>query len=444
MKKEKSKVSRGVDGLQLTLGLALKVPLKECEPQSLMSAYALIPKKMFPLLSRFLLRHNLNFKLATLPGEEFAEKYLIRLNCGEKSSEPIPNFILSYIKNLPFSHLFQGFAGPEKKSLFLCEYGFKHPFDLAELVAEIAAAGLYISFAEERSCNSVIRPVPEFFPESSVLQYEVDFPLQQFDFMAQVKPEKLMLSLKFVDCNANLSSFAPVLFLEGREILWLKEMLYRLPGPLFTKVEWVGNQESLFLFFNDSVGSSFFPFGQPFWEITPNIFIPADKDIVPHLEPEQLQELFQVESDHYVFITNAWRRDLPVSVKAPLQELLMLAGNVKIEFKSNSDLDGFLWEDFAVEMAEDISRPAVEPSGITGNMPVIPVSEQLTNGGGVKTLGEGGDNNTAFINNSLNEYGVFLRQQGDFLGAATCFSLAKENLAAADCYAEAALALAGE
>jgi|GEM_PF-4032750 len=441
MTKNKSQVSRGTDGLQLTLAMALKVPLKECEPQSLISAYALIPKKMFSLLSRFLLRHNLNFKLATLPGETFSEKYLLRLNYVSKSPDSIPGFILAYIKNLPFCHLFQGFAGPEKKSLFLCEYGFKHPFDLAELVTKKAAAGLYVSFATERSDNSVIRPVPEFLPESSVLQYEVDFTLQQFDFMAQVEPEKLSLPLRFVDYKSGLRDFAQVLFLEGKEIVWLKEMLYRLPGPLFGKIEWVGNQESLFLFLNDSIGSSFFPFGQPFREIAPSLFIQADKDIVPHLEPEPLQELFQVESDHYAFITGAWRRDLPISIKASLLQLLTVVSDVEIEFKPDLDLDGFLWESSDVVATRDISAQVVDSSESSGLRPAIPFVKQYDEN---VMESEGSEDCFSLVKKSLKGYGGLLRQQGDFLGAATCFSLAEEPLDAADCYAEAARTLALE
>jgi len=441
MTKKNSQAGRGANGLQLTLEKALKVPLKAAEPQSLISAYALIPKKMLPLLSRFLLRYNLNFRLAVLPEEAFTEKYLLWLGCGEKLLGPIPGFILNYIKNFPFCHLFQGFAGPEKKSLFLCEYGFKHPFDLDELVAATAAAGLYISFAGKRSDNSVIRPVPEFFTESSVLQYEVDSPLRQFDFDARTEPGKLSLPLKFIDCKPGLNKPASVLFLEGKEISWLKEMLYRLPGPLFTKIEWAGNHGTLFLFPEDSAGSSFFPFGQPFREIAPNLFIPADKKIVPHLEPELLAEIFQVESDNYSFITGAWRRDFPVSTKVPLQQLLTVASNVDVEFESDSDLNGFLWDDTAVETAGDISFQALNLPGSQTDRAVIPVSEQLAHGG-VRTPVKVEDR-TAFIEQTLKGYGTLLRQQGDYLGAATCFSLAKERLAAADCYAAAASALAG-
>jgi len=444
MTEKNSLTGCGADGLRLTLELALKVPLKAGEPQSLMSAYALIPEKLFPLLSRFLLRHNLNFRSAVLPGAAFAEKYLVWLSCGDKSPGPIPDFILAYIKNLPFCYLFQGFSSLGKKSLFLCEYGFKHPFALVDLAAATAETGLYIKFAGERADNSIIRPVPEFLPESSVLQYEVGFPLQQFDYVAQVKPEKLLLPLRFINYSPGSSDFAPVLFLEGREIVWLKEMLYRLPGPLFTKIAWAGSQESLFLFFNDSAGISFFPFGQPFSEIASNLFIPADEKIVPQLEPELLLELFQVESDYFSFVTGSWRRDLPVSAKAPLRQLLTFASDIKVEFKPDSNLDGFLWEDPLVETVRDISlQPVKLPESPDDDLPAIPVSEQLASGTGVRTSGEG-ENSAVFIRQTLKDYGVILRQQGDYLGAATCFSLAQESSAAADCYAAAALVLAGE
>jgi hypothetical protein len=403
-------------------------------------AYALIPEKIFPLLSRFLLRHDLSFKIASLPAGEFSEKYLLALNGGQGSLAPIPGFILDYIGNLPFCHLFQGFANAKEDCLFLCEYGFQHPLTMVELVTETTATGLYLSFAGERSENSIIKPVPEFYSESSVLQYEVDFPVQQFDMVAELEPEKLALPLRFVDYKPGLSDLIPALFFEKREILWLQEMLYKLPGPLFAEIEWLGNRDCLFLFFNNSAGSSFFPFGQPFREIAPNIFIPADRDIVPHLEPEQLQELFQVESDDCVFITGDWRRDLPASNKAPLQQLLTVASDVKIEFQSDPDLNEFVWKESAVDTVKDILLQSANPheNESLSDMPAIPAAAQFASG----VLGAEDENNSAVIEKSLNGYGNILRQQGDFLGAATCFSLAQNNLAAADCYVEAALALA--
>ena len=435
MAKLKSQVVSGAGNAPITLELALKVPIKERAPQGLNSAYCLIPKQMLPLLSRFLSRHNLGLRLAPLPAENVVGKYLILLSSGKQDRELIPGFVLSYIKDLPFCHVFKGFANPEESAIFLCEYGFNHPLEIAELVTKTTETGLYISFAGSCFENSIIRPVPELRPVSSTIQYEVALPLREFNFIPEIQTKTFSLPLRFVDFKAGLNESAQVLFLENREILWFKEMLYRLPGPLFAEIEWIGSRDSLFLFFNDSDRISFFPFGQPFRKITPNIFIPIDKDIVPHLEPEHLADLFQVESEYYAFVTDTWRRDLSVSVKAPLHKLLTISGDIKIEFKSDSDLNGFAWEDPGVITVKNVLTPAVEPSSSHGDIPAIPVAGQIAKNV-IRT--EEIRDESAVIKKSLKGYGVLLRRQGDLLGAATCFALAEENMAAADCYAEAA------
>ncbi len=440
MIKNKSDRNNELYGLGWSLERALKVPLKECGPRSLSAAYALIPKKILPLLSRFLLRHKLHFKLAFLSAGKFVESCLLLLSADKSGSEPIPGFVLEYIKNLPFCRLFQGFVAPEKKLLFLCEYGFRHPLPLAELVAETSATGLYISFAEGPAANLIIRPLPRLRPASSILQYEVDFPVPRYELaVPPSNPGKISIPLKLVDCRPDSADSSPVVFLEKKEISWLKKMLYRLPGPLFAGIELLGNQDFLFLFFADAVRSEFLPFGQRFRRIAPHIFIPADQDLLPHLETELLTELFQVKEGHYVFLSKTWRRDLPVACKTPLCQLLTVDNDVTIEFYSEPDLNGFVGGgDSVFAEGENVSVSELPPVDNSGVRPAIPVAEQLAE---TMIKAEECGDSFGLIKKSLNAYAHLLKRQGDFLGAATCFSLAEASLAAADCYAEAARAL---
>ena len=95
-----------------SLELALKVPLQQGHPQVLTELFCLMPKSMFPLLRRFLSRSNLSFKVAALKLNQAEVKYLLLLSNSDRDGtlEPIPEFILAYINNLPYCHLFQGFG----------------------------------------------------------------------------------------------------------------------------------------------------------------------------------------------------------------------------------------------------------------------------------------------------------------------------------------------
>jgi hypothetical protein len=385
--------------------------------------------------------------VAVLNLQEVESKYLLLITLkdftGKKSTrqKSIPDFVLAYMQNLPGCQVFQGFGGLEKGVFYLCEYGFFHPLDLPEMVANTVEKGLFVGFGQDRSKNFMINSLPDFQADNSLIEYATDFLPQKFDYVPVAEIEKLQVNLRFVDLEPDLRAPAAVLFLEKEEILWLKEMLYKLPGALFAEIEWIGNRDYLFLFFNDSVAIPFFPFGQPFRQIAAHIFIPADKDMVPHLQPDQLAEIFAAANESYTFITDIWRRDLPQAAKVPLQQLLTITCDIDIEFKPDSDMDGFVWEDAGVAVATTPGAPAIEVSEKSGENPVIPIVEQFAQNG---LKPHEYDNNIAFIKQSLNEYGILLRRQGDLVGAATCFSLAEENQAAADCYAEAARSLAGE
>jgi len=419
-----------------TLETALKIPLKKSRPQALSSAYSLISGELFPLVGRFLARHELEFTVASLSLEHNREYSLIFLAGGKglHSSGSIPGYILSYIKDLPSCHVFQGFAAPKEDLLFLCEYGYAHPLSLAELVAAATETGLYLSFGKERDRNLLVKPVPEMLSAATIVQYEVDFPLPQYDFVPTAAPGGLSLPLRFVDVAPDAGAPAAVLHLAAAEISWLKELLYRLPSLLFAKIEWIGNRENLFLFFSDPAAISFIPFGQAYKQVADNLFVPADKEIMPRLEPQLLTEIFAGDSQYYTFVNGSRRWDLPVIVRTPLSRLLTTDHDVRVEFRPDLDPVEFAWEHPG--LVDESCQQLPEADGSVAESPAIPARARLEEVAVVTS--ETGSGNSQLINENLNEYAALLRRQGDLLGAATLFSLGRDNLNAADCYAEAA------
>ncbi|MCK5680200.1 hypothetical protein KAI46_05245, partial [bacterium] len=217
-----------------------------------------MPKKMFPLLGRFLLRYDLSFKVAFFKLSETEAEYLLLISGRDlDGNRPIPKFVLAYIENLPYCHLFHGLGSLNRGILYLCEYGFEHPFAIGTLIEQaigVGETGLYIAFAEDRHHNLLVRPVPDFQPESSLLQYAPGFGARKYDFVPATESEleSLSINLRLVDIEPDFSEPVAALFLEKLEILWLKQLLYHLPAALFEKVEWVGNRDYLFLIFGDA------------------------------------------------------------------------------------------------------------------------------------------------------------------------------------------------
>jgi len=368
-------------------------------------------------------------------------KHLLWISGGDLDENcPIPKFVLTYIENLPECYLFQGFGSLGQGLLYLCEYGFEHPLDIEALLEQVAAkedAGLYVAFAEDRRNNLLVRPVPDFQSESSLLQYAPGFSARKYDFVpaTELELENLSINIRLVDIEPDFNEPVVALFLEKLEISWLKQLLYHLPAALFEKVEWMGNQDYLFLMFSDTESSAFFPFGQAFKRVTANLMIPADQEILPHLNDQQLDDIFSVDGQHYHFLTHAWHRSVPCSATLRLQQLLAVESAIEVEFRADINPLEFSWE--AAGVMSDIS-PLSETAATTASPHtklVIPDAVQfemdLTNGQDISGSPD-------VIEEKLNEYGTLLNRQGDYLGAATCFSLARESLKAADCYAAAA------
>ncbi len=418
-----------------TLESALKVPLKKSGPQDLSSAYCLIGREIFPLVGRFLARQELSFMVASLRLENDREQYLILLDGKGQNPGLIPGFILAYIKALPSCYVFQGFAAPEKNLLFLCEYGFDHPLEIVELMTATTETGLFLSFGDERGRNLIVKPVPEMQSSASILQYDVDFPLPQYDFVATTAPGKLSIPLRFIDIVPDAGKPAAALLLERAEIVWLKGLLYRLPASLFEKIEWIGNQEYLFLFFSETAAISFIPFGQAFRQVSDNFFIPANKEIVPRLDSRQLDNIFAIDSQDYTFVSGSRRWNLPITARAPLSRLLTVDHEIKVEFNPDLNPVEFVWE--PPELIDDNHYPVPEPVNGTEDKPIIPESVRFAEAA-LTTTPETESDNSQIIVENLNKYAALLRSQGDLLGAAICFSLAHDNLNAADCYAAAA------
>jgi len=411
------------------------MPLKKSGPQALSSAYCLISRELFPLVGRFLARHELEFTIALLSLENEREYYLVFLEGKGQNSGSIPDFILAYIRDLPACNVFQGFAAPKKDLLFLCEYGYAHPFTITNIITATTEIGLYLSFGDEWGKNLIIRPLPEMQNAAAVMQYEADFPLPQYDFVPAPVLGNLSLPLRFVDVAPDAGVPAAVLHLAASEISWLKELLYRLPSALFAEIEWIGNRKDLFLFISDPAAISFIPFGRAYKQVADNLFISIDKEILPRLEPQLLEEIFSVNSQYYTFVSGSKRWDLPaVARRRSLSQLLTTDHDVRVEFRPDLDPVEFVWENPG--LVDEPYQLLPEPDSDVADRPAIPARARFEEA--TVTIPEAESDNSKIINENLSEYAALLHRQGDLLGAATLFSLGRDNLNAADCYAEAA------
>ena len=248
--------------------------------------------------------------------------------------------------------------------------------------------------------------------------------MSEQDFSFSHDPRALRLSLKLVARKAVPGEEA-ALCCRGREIDWLSRICRRLPAPLFRAIQFAGNRDFLFLQLPAAGDGRFFPFARPLRRLGKRVYLPWDRDFSPALEPRILEETLGLAPDRLCFIGDDFRFDIELRAFRPLFRALF-----------NDDLPQV---NIVPAPAETLLFTSPDPDPEAGPDANIETAANAATGSPPpKTTAPGPEAGPQAL---LQAYALQLRCENDFLGAATCFSLAGENHQAAECYRLAALKL---
>ena len=234
----------------------------------------------------------------------------------------------------------------------------------------------------------------------------------------------MSFQLKLIETTPQGATAA--LFCQGREVSWLQRICRRLPANLFENLRVAGDGDHLFLLLPDHQGARFFPFARPLRLLGDKIFIPRDLKFSPQTPTETLEKLLAISPGNYCFVSRKWHYEIAAEAFKPLSANLfsdclppvkiIAAGPAELSLQAPEDL----WEDRKEQQDREQPMPAnpiiVQQSAASAPDSASP-QEQLLN------------------------FAARLSREKDFLGAATCFSLAGDQRRAAECYRLAALQL---
>ena len=434
----------------------LKAQLLKGPRQPLPNAYLLFEEALFPLLARYLHRQQIRFKAsARLDGQ----KRVLYLSPDlEKSKKTLPRFVLTYLEELPRCQLFYQLSsktGVKSETIkenrgFLVEYGFQHPLSAPEIIENLSAESLYFIFGDHQRPALVIDPAPILKNDCDLSKPEsyIGLPQRALDPNTASK-QPLHLKLRLTDDPHALKPIR-ALHLEGQEIIWLEKLWQRLPGPLLARLRWAGDQQNGFLLLPEDEDLALFPFAKPLQKIKDNLFLPLKQRLNPQLTQPQLDDVLDLVPEKITFLTRQWRFDIAEKDFQPLDKAIVAPTKTSITLKSSNpdQTFNFVWKnrDDAIKSDEpDIRKsPNSQETETAENRELAPltITRSPENPKRNPNLNQTSPNlNSTTSTEILKEYALQLRRQNDFLGAATCFSLAEEPQPAAECYRLAALSL---
>ncbi|MEA3348062.1 MAG: hypothetical protein U9Q39_03260 [Pseudomonadota bacterium] len=434
----------------------LKAQLSKGSRQPLHNAYLLFEEALFPLLARYLHRQQIRFKAsARLDGQK---RVLYLCPDLEKNKKTLPRFVLTYLQELPRCQLFYQLSsktGAKSETIkenrgFLVEYGFQHPLSVPEITDHLPVESLYFIFGDHQRPALVINPAPTLKNDCDLSKPESCIALPQRALDPDVASKQpLQLKLHLTDDPHALKPIR-ALHLEGQEIIWLEKLWQRLPAPLLARLRWAGDQKNGFLLLPEDEDLALFPFAKPLKKIKDNLYLPLKQRLNPELTHPQLDNVLDLVPERITFLTQQWRFDIAEKDFQPLDKAIIapVKPSATLNFSNPDQTFDFIWgnRDDAINYDEPDIRKSPNSQETEAAKNREPSSLTITRSPENPKRNPNQNQVSPNLNSTtptkiLKEYALQLRRQNDFLGAATCFSLAEEPQPAAECYRLAALSL---
>lgn len=443
----KNKYNNNEQDMALSLSEILKVQLFKTYLQPLKSACCLFNEALFPLIARYLQRQQIRFKVSAplnLPNNK-PKRVIFFGSDLEENRKTLPRFVISYLQELPHCQLFYRLCpvietnqkDTNGDAIFMVEYGFQHPLSASEITNHLQDKTFYFIFSNRQHPALIIDPAPTLKNDCDLSKpiSSIEKPQYSLDpTMASVLPPLLQIKLRLIDDPHTLAPIQALYFTK-QGLQWLETLLQHLPGPLLAHLRWAGDRKHGILLLPENKTLSLFPFAMPLKRIKTNLFIPLGQSLRPQLTNQQLDTTLDLAHEKLTFLTQELRFDIAENDFSPLDKTIIAAAPVSttLEFSNPDEPFDFIWQNFNMQESDNLSVAVPDKNAA----PLTITSKKDNNN--QNQISPGRDSNTP--TEILKEYALLLRRQNDFLGAATCFSLAEKPLLAAECYRLAALTL---
>ena len=397
--------------------------------------YALVPPPLYPLLAKYFHAHHLSYRLARL---QASVGELILFEISPRPDAPIgqvvPTFILDYLSRLPRVVLLVQAHQSGELSILL-QWQHRYPLHLPHVSAAFAPDEMLLLVADHYP-NLLIKPTPQFFDGDQLV--DVHLPHTKVLSLTQL-PASLPVALKLeVVLRPDNGPTPPVaaLILSAQEMIWLRQLLYLLPGEAFRDYTLYQGKELSVLLGNNRPLEGL-PFGLPLRRPGNRaLFIPLRNRFMPDLPWALLQEALAIKEHIYTFLTLDYRLDLPANLFVPLSRVLVAEPHrprVNVRMLAPSSLPALAWTPPPEPMPSTEPSPErTKKSSIPARKAHIPVREPV-----VPTP----------QNAKLEEAALWrakaraCEESKDFLAAAVCYNFLNDVTNSARCYHQAAARL---
>lgn len=404
--------------------------------------FVLTPPVLYRVLAHYLREHRLRYRLAQLVGTDGGTiLFEVSPRPDAATGRGVPAFVLDYLERLPRVAVLATAheAGAQR---FLLQWRHDYPLALAHIAAAFEANELVILSAG-RQGNLRVAPAPEFFDGDGLVSVHARQPAIRTFRPQSAGTPTLQLPVQLRPDAGPLPPVAALL-LSRREVGWLRQLLYRVPGAaLESYLVCVGEGETGAILLGGGRPIAGIPFGAPLRRVgdTP-LFIPLRRRLAPDLSPAALYEVLGLRDDVYTLLTDEQRLEAPAKAFRPLSQSVMADPKrppVKLTLQATS-LPPLVWRALPAgdrPATSGLSEPpqpgrkgdswlsriwGAVPSGDQGQPEAAPVAKP--------TMEEAPEPDWR---RQAGEH----EEAGDFLAAAVCYSLLGDAVNGARCYRRA-------
>lgn len=411
--------------------------------------YALAPSPLYPLLARYFRAHHLRYGLTRL---QASSGELLLFEIAPRPEAPagpvVPRFILDYLSRLPRLALLRTAYQAGQQRLLL-QWGHRYPLRLDHLAGAFGPEDMILLIAEPYP-NLKISPAPPFFDGDQLMAVHAPRP-QAVEMAPQsaagVPDLKLPVLLR---ADPGPSPPIAALILSAQELIWLRQLLYRLPGEALGAYSLCQGRDQAVLLGGERPIEGI-PFGTPLRRLSDSeLFIPLRSRFAPDLPWPLLRQAVEIEPEVYTFITADYRLDLPADWFHPLSRALVAEpGRPRVAFtlRPTSALPDLRWsrpEPVETKAEPQPDRPAETPPVKEGGW-LGRLAQSFTGGG--QPAGSDrppvstGDIEAGQVEAYLREQAVAYEAAGDFLAAALCYDFISDAGNSARCFQQAVAAV---
>ena len=423
--------------------------------------YALVPPSLYLLLAKYFHAHHLRYRLARLqvPGSA-----LILFEIAPRPDAPIgrvvPTFILDYLSRLPRVVLLVQAYQTGDRSILL-QWKHRYPLHIVHVANAFAPNEMLLLVAEHYP-NLLINPAPQFFDGDQLTDVHIpSTKVLQLTQLPASAPDALKLEVLLRPDNGPTPPLA-ALILSSQEMIWLRHLLYLLPGEAFRDYTLYQGEELSILIGNNRPIERL-PFGIPMRRPGDRtLFIPLRGRFIPDLPWVLLHEVLALKEKVYTFLTPDYRLDLAETLFMPLSRILVAEPNrprVNVHMLAPAALPALTWAPLTEQPAEAVPDATKKTPSIVSRIlpgfragtrePAVTSPQPAARGSATTPPQTTTREVSAAPQQQANlDEAAFWREKAlaceeakDFLSAAVCYNFLNDVSNSARCYRQAATQL---